>query len=180
MAAYKQSMVPMSPSDALMLTVVLIVPFTVFVGLYYWLVIHPVTKKTGQGSLYSRRGMGLRLGGKGFSDWSVRGFAAVVVLWIVVVIFGATNYGYSWLYGAVSWAGLLNGAMIWDQSMLSPPRFLRSLRLTAIAHIPSCLGLLGGWAMCLGWLVFPLPAFVAMQLLSLGILIYVVMLPCRV
>lgn len=108
-----------------------------------------------------------------------RGGASLFAGWVVALGLFTSMRGYPGPYGALFWMGLLNCLGTLDHSTFYPAHFRRSLRWMAGAHVPSLLGILGGWADYMGWIEFPRWVFYALCALSTAGFAYVAATPIR-
>lgn len=166
----------MTPHDAVLITVFTLIFITPVIFIYWWFSYRPTNKQTSQGHLNPKIMLGLRWGGSGISEATVRGCAATSLLFGLGFAALVHYFGYQWWFGIASFCFFWMVIMYLDVGIL-PPRFRPSMRLFGLGVIPTALAFGFAWASYCEWISFPDVEFQMLNSMSLAIFLYIAARP---
>jgi len=141
----------------------------------YWLfVVRPIVRRVESGHQYPPLAFGLRLGGGGTTERSMRSGAVIVLLFVVGTSAPVPRYGYMPYFGLVAYWAAWMSVIYWVDSGLWKERFRRAGRIVAVGCLPWCVATGLAWFGYLGAIRFPLWSFYGLNAASAAVLLYAV------
>lgn len=156
----------MSVDHCLVLTAITVGIVTPLLALYFFGYERPMTARTSRGQLSRELLPGVRFGGRGMSEASVRWTAFFAVLLAVGLSLMVRAFGYVCWQGIAAYCFLWIGIFYVGFLGVIKPRFRPPMVTSAVAFLPLVLAHALAWADYCGWLSFKVFSFHALTLLS--------------
>lgn len=156
----------MSAHHCIVLTAITIGILTPLFALYFFGYERPMTARTSRGQLSREILPGVRFGGSGMSEASVRWTALSAAILAVGLSIMVQVVGYVWWHGIAAYCFLWMGLFFIGFLGVIKPRFRLPIATSAMAFLPLVLAHALAWADYCGWLSFKVFSFHALTLLS--------------
>ncbi len=148
--------------------------FLTILALAWWFTTErPIAERTSRGDLYPPMLFGLRPGGHGMSERSVRGTAIFSVLLVAGLMILTFFVGYLWWYGVAGYTYAIVSPTFFALRGIMHRRFRASLSATGVGFLPLSAALALAWTDYCGWMSLPMLLFLSLNLLSLIVFMWV-------